>query len=1268
MRPVQMLASAILMGLSLAVAPCRANETIPTQSTQAAVDSAGEPTFESIGIAQGLTSSTLFGVFVDRHGFVWFWGDGGLHRYDGLHMQTFDRKPGQTGSLGSRRNAALAETSDAIWVLSPSGVLQRLDAKTGVFSQYPLINKDGRRPGAGLRLLADPRDRLWIGTDIGLFRLDPGMSAPVAVELPGGGDTWITALALSVDSRQLMIGSAARVFTIDLDKPSHSKLKFVLPTDEPTVVIVIAPWRRLLWLATSHGLFRHDLDSGMTERVALPDGLAYERISELVVSGDGTLWFGGVQPDGLVRFDPKNHRAVVYRHHPDDPHSLKSDRVGALALDRRENLWIGLLREGANRLRVTQRGNERYLAPPGRSNSFCAMSELPDGRLLVALCGGSVGILDTRTGKFEDRAADLNRALPSPTPTLNSHAIVSDGRGGYWLPASFLGLVHWQPGTGRATLHQLRASDGNIVPPPYLSDVLVDRNGVLWVGTRRGLAMMTQKEQSLRLLNAAVQPGDLFASGVNAIAEARDGRLLVGTAHGLVRLDPNTKHGERHVHDVDDSTTLSDDMVLCIYTDHAGTTWVGTQAGLNRVVSDAEGKLRFRRYGVAEGLPDQSIYSIVMDASGTLWTGTSRGIASYEVERDRFRAFLPTDGVPDSSINKQSVLSASDGSLYFGTFAGLLRVHPNLIDTAEPLPLMLSSYELGGTTHVNLRGSEVDALSTSYTQARVRFKVAAFGDNRRLSYRLSGLESQWQDLPSSLAVGYDPLPPGTYRFEVRQMGRDGKWLPASVLVPLQVLPPPWRSNLAYALYAGTILIALTLLSIAYRQRRARALRHVAELSRLANYDILTSLPNRTRFNEDLARALDDSPSTPLALFFIDLDRFKNINDSLGHGFGDQVLVAAGQRLSEALPKSGELARLGGDEFTIILPQIKYEADAAAIAKDLLAAFATPLHVAGSDVVVTLSIGISLSPMHASDGATLIQYADSAMYYAKNAGRNTYCFFRPEMTAQVSRRLVLETSLRNALESNEFYPVFQPKKDMATGQISGAEVLLRWQSAELGNVTPVEFIPILEDTGMIGPVGLWLIQRVCEHMQTWRQQELPQLPMAINISVHQLIRGDLCDQLAELTSKFGIPTDSLELEITETAIMENSGQMDAALHELSSLGLGLSIDDFGTGYSSFAHLSHLPVNKLKIDKAFVDGIGINERADTLCAAIIAMAHNLKLSVVAEGVETEMQHNQLLAMGCDEAQGYWYSMPLRVHEFEQYMRTQALTKTSVSSSKD
>ena len=287
----------------------------------------------------------------------------------------------------------------------------------------------------------------------------------------------------------------------------------------------------------------------------------------------------------------------------------------------------------------------------------------------------------------------------------------------------------------------------------------------------------------------------------------------------------------------------------------------------------------------------------------------------------------------------------------------------------------------------------------------------------------------------------------------------------------------------------------------------------------------------------------------------------------------------------------------------------------------------------------------------------IQYADSAMYFAKDRGRNDYRFFAPEMVAQVSRRLALETSLRQALEHGELGMAFQPLIDLQSERLCGAEVLLRWQSPEHGAVPPAEFVPILEDTGMIEPVGLWLLGQVCLQVRAWRDAELPPIFLSVNVSMQQLIRGELCARLGHLLETLALPPAAFELEITESVFMENAERIGVTLRELRALGIGIAIDDFGTGYSSFAALSQLPIDKLKIDKVFIERVGSDENADTLCAAIAAMAHNLRLTVVAEGVESELQHRRLRAMGCDQAQGYWYGRPVTGDELEEQLRALA-----------
>ncbi|TQV88098.1 EAL domain-containing protein [Aliikangiella coralliicola] len=431
-----------------------------------------------------------------------------------------------------------------------------------------------------------------------------------------------------------------------------------------------------------------------------------------------------------------------------------------------------------------------------------------------------------------------------------------------------------------------------------------------------------------------------------------------------------------------------------------------------------------------------------------------------------------------------------------------------------------------------------------------------------------------------------------------------------------------------------------------------------ELRHLANFDTLTELPNRHHFGLKLANLIQQSNDTQslLALLFIDLDRFKNINDSLGHQFGDDVLIAVASKMKEFLPKQAFLSRLGGDEFTIILTGINHEHEAIKTARALLDHFNRTIRVNNTDVIISLSIGISFSPSDSNNSFTLLRYADTAMYNAKISGRNAVSIFKPEMASQITKRVKLESCLHKALRNQEFYLVYQPKLSMKTGQSDSCEVLLRWKNKELGLVSPAEFIPILEDTGLIESVGDWILETACRQLSVWHKILNPELSIAINISVRQLTRQPLAERLSELLQRYQLSASRIELEITESVVMENASEMVTLLTELKELGILLSIDDFGTGYSSFAYLGQLPIDKLKIDKIFVDKIVNNKRASTLCQAIVSMAHELGLTVVAEGVEHSHQLNFLTESSCDEIQGFYFSKPLETVKFQEFLMQQ------------
>ncbi len=429
-----------------------------------------------------------------------------------------------------------------------------------------------------------------------------------------------------------------------------------------------------------------------------------------------------------------------------------------------------------------------------------------------------------------------------------------------------------------------------------------------------------------------------------------------------------------------------------------------------------------------------------------------------------------------------------------------------------------------------------------------------------------------------------------------------------------------------------------------------------ELQFLANYDSLTKLPNRTLFQDRLRQAIVSSERRGLrvALVFIDLDRFKSVNDSYGHHSGDELLCAVATRLRESVRAEDTVARLGGDEFTVVIGQVASLQAMTRVIEAIQRAFAIPFVIGEKTLQISPSIGVSIYPDDADSADKLLNHADMAMYAAKEQGRNTLRYFERSMNDAAQRRASLSLALRKAEDANELLLHFQPRMAVADKHITGFEALMRWNSPTLGNVSPAEFIPIAEEFGLIGPLGYWVLRAVMQQLQAWQGTTLAGLPIAVNVSIRQLFDPHFQHRIAALLSEYRIPSSLLHIEVTETVLMENVEQAIATLQALRDMGIAICIDDFGTGYSSLGYLRRLPIDGLKVDKSFVNSMMRGGDDAVIVDTIIAMAHALRLYVVAEGVETREQYDYLQQKGCEEIQGYWLARPMPASDCETFMQ--------------
>ncbi|MFN2443923.1 MAG: putative bifunctional diguanylate cyclase/phosphodiesterase, partial [Thermoanaerobaculia bacterium] len=427
-----------------------------------------------------------------------------------------------------------------------------------------------------------------------------------------------------------------------------------------------------------------------------------------------------------------------------------------------------------------------------------------------------------------------------------------------------------------------------------------------------------------------------------------------------------------------------------------------------------------------------------------------------------------------------------------------------------------------------------------------------------------------------------------------------------------------------------------------------------QITHLAYHDALTSLPNRLRFKDRVDTAISHAhrDKARLAVLFLDLDHFKVINDSLGHNVGDLLLQEVSQRIQAAIRESDTVARLGGDEFTVLLPHVNRIEDAMRVGTKLLELIRAPLHLEEHDFQITASMGISIYPEDGVDAETLIKNADTSMYQAKEDGRDRLQIFNAAASARAMERLALEQGLRKALANGEFVLFYQPILDLQTGTICGTEALLRWEHPELGIIPPGEFITVAEQTGLMVPIGSWVLQTACRQAREWQRAGFTGLTMSVNLSVSQL-HHELIERVQLALDDSGLSPSGLELEITESGAMQYPERSIQLLEELRRIGVRISLDDFGTGHSSLSHLKRFPIDTLKIDQSFIRDLGTDRDNAAIVTAIIAIGHNLRLRIVAEGVELEAQRAFLVENGCDHMQGYLFHGPLPAARFERLL---------------
>jgi diguanylate cyclase (GGDEF)-like protein len=1263
-----------------------------------AMASGGSPMyFEHLSVRDGMSQSAANVIFQDSQGFIWIGTESGLNRYDGHSFKRYQHRRDDPNGLPSDFVWEIAEDAAGdLWLATAGGGVVRWNRRRDDFTAFPIARRaeDGEQApgdklssGSARAVEIDADGIVWVATrGGGLNRLDPATGAVTVYRAgdPAAGNLASDeVMALLIDHRGwLWVGTDGG----GLHRLDPQTGRFARYAHDPenadslshdTVTTLHQDADHVIWVGTFSGglnkMMEGENGAVSFERFTAdpnqPDSLSRNHVRAVVSDERGRLWVG--TEDGLNLLDQRSGTFRVYRTEPTDPNSLADSYVMSLFQDRAGLLWVGTRSGGVSRWNPRSWSMGLHSNSWLRSSSVTGLAARGDGSVWIGTLGAGLALLDPITGRFETGTAD-DPLIPG-LRDRRAMTLLIDSEGDLWIGTMTGGLHNYDAGDGkkgrdRMVVYTNDKLDVGSLSANGIMSLLEDHDGRIWVGTHGGGVSVLDRitGKFIQLRHDPSRPESLSGPRATTIAQTPDGAIWVGTDDaGLNLYDPLIGGFHHFRAEPDDSSSLPSDIIYTSHVDDAGTLWLGTARGdLVQVVGsglDPEAV----RFEVIENisLRINAIYGIQSDSQGTLWMSTSNGLWRYQPRDGSIKSFGRSHGLQGEEFNFGAHTRGPNGMLYFGGSNGLNAFFPEAIEVSTEAPPVVVSrlLVLNTPAQTELPHPLVRSLELGHADDMLSIEFAALDftspEQNRYAYRLDGFDREWNDVGPLNYATYTNLDAGHYTFRVKAANSDGVWNEEGVALDIRVRPAPWETIWAYLAYIATaVLLVFGLL-------RWQKLRHerAAEMRRLENFHPISGLPNRKLFGERLAGALEEARQRDegVALLHIDLDKFKRINDTLGQAAGDAVLKMISSRLAHDVTRSSdgigrrEIAHLGGDEFVVFVRHQSAAMEADKLGAMMRQSICTPIQHGVQEFVVSASIGIAMWPEQASDSEELLGNADTATYKVKQEGGNGQTRFAKRMNSRAMQRFELENDLRNALKHEQLEIYFQPKFSAVSFELVGAEALLRWKHPTRGFVSPAEFIPIAEESGLIGDFGHFVTYAACQHVRMWQNKGLAAVPIAINLSAAEFHRGDPVETLRLAADVAEISPSLIEVEITESMLFHDVGEVRRSLDRMREFGFRLSVDDFGTGYSSLGYLRDLPLDALKIDRQFVSDIGADAVSGPICDAIIGVAHSLGLRVIAEGIETEVQIRALQRSGCDEFQGFLLAKPIASDQFERWL---------------
>jgi diguanylate cyclase (GGDEF)-like protein len=1199
--------------------------------------------FKTLSTADGLPSDQIYKIFQQKNGFIWFATDQGASRYDGFLFKHYRYAPGHENHISNNQITDILEDKDSnIWIGTEAG-LNKI-SPDGIIT---IFQNDPKEPNYLteiwlLSLFEDAKGILWVGTGVDLKRYDPigNQFVTYTLSLPDQS-TRLTSVhhIAETSGGALYLATSHGLAIVDYDSKKFSLLADVnsnLVDDDGTYRLSVLPDDTLLLGTEKSGAILYDTETKELLQLLHKDdgkGLLENNVASMLGDQNGNIWIG----HGNLGISIYNRQQGTFSYIQTEefaPYSLPSDNINSILIDMSGLYWIGTS-EGVALYSELQLGSRIYRKRPDKS-------EL-SGTYIYDLHSDSNDNIWLATENGLDRLNPTTQkitAFPLIDPNGKQfteqivYQISATPNHRFWLGTE-TGLKLFDPNTGFT--QTIKDQPDLPINPIYTLLPTADDNLWLTGYISVGLILFNQEKGVIKaFLNN--DSSEYFVGGnfTNAKVLSSQGELWLATTDGIVRVNPNTGHVNHYALGEPTGNIRGSVRATSIVENQDNTFWVATEG---------EGLLKVRPSSNHNGLPDiqyvtkpfglgkDELRGILVDGD-TLWLTSRTELIKFNWNTGKWQSFPNLLGAEQLVFLEDAILKI-DKMLYIGSSRGLVSLDTSrLLGNDFDAPVQITQVKSGNRdllTHLNSDLAPLISLSYAENDVEIAFAALDFTNSKNNQYQfiLEGTDDEWVNTAQNKVVHYNNLNAGNHTFKVRGTNSDGRWSTQTASFSFNVKRPWWFYTML------SLVVLLFFFTVKFLLSRGQYMRFLHEK---AHVDTLTNIANRYSFNDQLSQHIDNK--SPFALVNLDLDNFKEVNDSYGHHVGDLLLVEASKRIQSCIRKNDVLGRIGGDEFAIIVTRFQELPDLYEVTERIRDLLNQKYLLEDHSIVSSSSIGIALYPGDAGEITTLLSYADAAMYEAKQHGRNHVFMFNTSLSQALSKRLNIRSNLKQALGNAELYLLYQPKVNQFTEKMVGVEALLRWRHPVDGEFSANEFIPEAESNGTINAIGNWVIETACMQARNWQKFHVIDFKVSINISAVQIFQPDFVENLQSIIAKTEVNPKHIELEITETTVIENFQQCRSILTQIQSLGLTIAIDDFGVGFSSFSYLTQFPFDTLKIDQIFVHTLKPNNLNYKVLKNIYQLAKDLDLEVVVEGVESEEQLTILAQFDGALIQGHYF----------------------------